>query len=190
MANGGEESDVFLGHYARKLTEEEKEVLEKDTTCISDYKRGKLEQDAKKNWDLFYKRNSTHFFKDRHWITREFPELLTPVNESNDEGVGSLSGNTPCRRSFLEAGCGVGNTVFPLLEENGDLFVYACDFSTKAIELLKVCGCYMCEYSASTNLNCYQVAEMLVNFIAIIIVCHSTLTILTLYPQCRGLWPD
>jgi len=26
-------------------------------------------------WDLFYKRNSTHFFKDRHWTLREFEEI-------------------------------------------------------------------------------------------------------------------
>jgi hypothetical protein len=35
----------------------------------------KLEQDARKNWDLFYKRNKTNFFKDRHYLHREFPDL-------------------------------------------------------------------------------------------------------------------
>jgi len=38
----------------------------------------------------------------------------------------------------LEVGCGVGNTVFPLLETHPSLFFYACDFAPKAIELLKV----------------------------------------------------
>lgn len=37
----------------------------------------------------------------------------------------------------LEVGCGVGNTVFPLLEANPKLFFYAVDFAAKAIELLK-----------------------------------------------------
>lgn len=43
--------------------------------CMTEYARDKLESDAKRNWDMFYKRNTTHFFKDRHWIQREFIEL-------------------------------------------------------------------------------------------------------------------
>ena len=63
----------------RNLTAEELQKLQKEE-CISDFKRNKLETDAKKNWDLFYKRNSTNFFKDRHWLTREFPELVDEVS--------------------------------------------------------------------------------------------------------------
>ena len=66
--------------------------------------------------------------QDRHWIAREFPEL-----------VRSLSVVKEGRPVLLEAGCGVGNTVFPLLEENRELFVYACDFSPRAVEFLRVC---------------------------------------------------
>ena len=127
--------DEVLGHYARQLTKEEMEKLKKDTELISDFKRNKLETEAKKNWDLFYKRNSTHFFKDRHWITREFPELLQTISELGHKGSSSQAK----RLVLLEAGCGVGNTVFPLLEENSNLFIYACDFSPRAIEFVEVC---------------------------------------------------
>lgn len=40
--------------------------------------------------------------------------------------------------TMLEAGCGVGNAIFPLLELFSNIFVYACDFSPRAVDLLKV----------------------------------------------------
>jgi len=40
-----------------------------------------------KNWDMFYKRNQTNFFKDRHWTEREFGELAntTEVRERGEK---------------------------------------------------------------------------------------------------------
>lgn len=110
-----------------QLTERDAQGTKKDSEVLSDFKREKLEREAKKNWDLFYKRNSTHFFKDRHWITREFPELLQDVSQ--------IDARKPV---LLEVGCGVGNTVYPLLEENPNIFIYACDFSPRAVEFVKV----------------------------------------------------
>ena len=131
MACAGDEA---VGHHARQLTQEEAEKLKRDSGLISDFKRNKLETEAKKNWDLFYKRNTINFFKDRHWITREFPELLRTISEFDQD---SQKIETE-RLVLLEAGCGVGNTVFPLLEENANLFIYACDFSPRAIDFVKV----------------------------------------------------
>lgn len=62
-------------HKSRALTEEERAKLERDTNLVSEFKQGKLEKEAQKNWDLFYKRNTTKFYKDRHWTLREFEEL-------------------------------------------------------------------------------------------------------------------
>ncbi|XP_032092657.1 tRNA N(3)-methylcytidine methyltransferase METTL6 isoform X2 [Thamnophis elegans] len=59
----------------RILGLEEAKQLAKNQVLVSDFKQQKLEKEAQKNWDLFYKRNSTNFFKDRHWTTREFEEL-------------------------------------------------------------------------------------------------------------------
>ncbi|XP_063778412.1 tRNA N(3)-methylcytidine methyltransferase METTL6 [Pseudophryne corroboree] len=115
--------------------------VQNDSELVSDFKRLKLERDVQKNWDLFYKRNSTHFFKDRHWTTREFDELKACRKFENQ------------RLTILEAGCGVGNCLFPLLEEDPGLFVYACDFSPRAVQFVKqnpsystdICKAFQCD---------------------------------------------
>ena len=71
--------DQLVSTVTRCLTDIEKTKLDKDVNLVSTFKQNKLESEAQKNWDLFYKRNTTNFYKDRHWITREFPELLALV---------------------------------------------------------------------------------------------------------------
>lgn len=120
----GANGDIFL-HRVKELTEEEKQRLEQQNSrMITDGKAAKLEREAKKHWDLFYKRNETKFFRDRHWTTREFQEL---INFDSDERI-----------VFLELGCGVGNMMFPLIEEGfSNFYFYACDFSPRAVEFVK-----------------------------------------------------
>lgn len=89
------------------------------------YLASKFEKDSKRHWDIFYKHNSTHFFKDRHWLHREFTALAEAA-EGERAAV------------LLEIGCGVGNAVFPLLEANPALFVHACDLSPRAVGFVKV----------------------------------------------------
>ena len=63
-------------HTARTLTEEESAKLEhQNSRIVPTFKQEKLEKEAQKHWDVFYKRNTTKFFKDRHWTTREFEDL-------------------------------------------------------------------------------------------------------------------
>ena len=133
-------SESLSGEDGRILTQQEAEKLKKDTKLVSDFQRNKLEAEARRNWDLFYKRNQTNFFKDRHWITREFPELLQP--EVFIIARSSISQIQCSQNKFLlEAGCGVGNALFPLAEET-KLFIYACDFSPRAVDMVKVSYCY------------------------------------------------
>ncbi|CEG79730.1 hypothetical protein RMATCC62417_14159 [Rhizopus microsporus] len=106
-----------------KLVNRAKEVIESDKTEVPPFWVNKYKKEAARNWDLFYKRNTTKFFKDRHWTDREFEELAP-----------DQSGN---QKYLLEIGCGVGNFVFPALAENSSLFIYACDFSKRAIDMVK-----------------------------------------------------
>ncbi|KAK5861706.1 hypothetical protein PBY51_017162 [Eleginops maclovinus] len=111
---------------SRVLTQEQLDTLSQEKALVSDFKLMKLEKEAQKNWDLFYKRNTTNFFKDRHWTTREFEELKA-CREFESQ-----------RLVLLEAGCGVGNCLFPLLADDLNIFVYACDFSPRAVEFVKL----------------------------------------------------
>lgn len=125
----GVNGDVFV-HRLKELTDDEKQRLEsQNSRIIPEAKAVKLERDAKRHWDIFYKRNETKFFRDRHWTTREFQEL---INFDPDQRI-----------VFLELGCGVGNMVFPLVQEGfSNFYFYACDFSPRAVEFVKTNALY------------------------------------------------
>jgi len=119
---------------------------------VSEFWRQKYETDARKNWDVFYKTHATNFFKDRHWLAREWPDVFAKppeeiAREDVDEDLGarvdlargpapSYAPREDAPRAFLELGCGVGNTVFPLLELDAEATVYCCDFSKRAIDMV------------------------------------------------------
>ena len=76
---------------------------------------------------MHFQRNETNFYKDRNWTTREFEELLDLQSDGSGEP-----------KKILEVGCGVGNLIFPLLENPAtNLYVYACDFSQRAVDFVK-----------------------------------------------------
>ncbi|KAH7292904.1 hypothetical protein KP509_28G002900 [Ceratopteris richardii] len=105
------------------------------TDHVSEFWRNKYEKDARKYWDLFYKRNSDKFFKDRHYIQKEWGTYFQKLESSSTD---ELQNDNPNEMPvLLEVGCGVGNTLFPLLETYPKLFVHACDFSARAVSLIK-----------------------------------------------------
>ena len=83
-------------------------------------------------WNKFYqnKQGFVASSKERHYISVEFKnELQSLRSEAQKE----------CRRVVgLEAGCGVGHAIAPLLAEFADISFIALDISPKAISLLKV----------------------------------------------------
>ncbi|KAF7657749.1 hypothetical protein LDENG_00022290 [Lucifuga dentata] len=142
-----------------------KKVLENNQPLPPE-KQEEYDTRANEYWNDFYTIHENRFFKDRHWLFTEFPELAPQrdlnhechpeVSCTDDNEQDSLdpqqSGEIPtlshedadfpgfsATYRILEVGCGVGNTVFPILKTNNDpgLFVYCCDFSSTAVELVK-----------------------------------------------------
>ncbi|XP_074080520.1 tRNA N(3)-cytidine methyltransferase METTL2A isoform X2 [Macrotis lagotis] len=176
----------------------ERKVRENSAQRVPPEKQVEYEINAHEYWNDFYKIHENGFFKDRHWLFTEFPELIPCQNQSNvkdlplkdidheimehrgsKDGLGLIVSNTQQHKTtshnldhkeqkkypideatqqlehmnintnnfpgssatyrILEVGCGVGNTVFPILHTNNDpgLFVYCCDFSTTAVDLVR-----------------------------------------------------
>lgn len=89
--------------------------------------KDKYVREANKYWHIFYKRNTDHFYKDRHYLHVIFPELLMKPEAGSCDG----------RVRLLEVGCGVGNAILPLPELNPCLTIQAIDFATSAIQILR-----------------------------------------------------
>jgi SAM-dependent methyltransferase len=75
-------------------------------------------------WQKFYRAHGAGFFRDRHWLEREFPCLRIAAQDG--DSVFAL----------LDIGCGVGNAAFPLLARLPRLCVVAVDVAPAAIAAL------------------------------------------------------
>lgn len=112
-----------------EIEKKSKAVINSQNDILSDKVYDIHEENARRNWDIFYKRNTTNFYKNRNYIDREFnlPDLIEKLKESKKR-----------RLSLMEAGCGVGNTIFPLSELfYKDLKVYGFDFSDNAVNFIQ-----------------------------------------------------
>ncbi|XP_025783266.1 methyltransferase-like protein 2A [Puma concolor] len=212
----------------------ERKVRENSTQRVCQEKQVDYEINAHKYWNDFYKIHENGFFKDRHWLFTEFPELApgqsqdhledlpsdnkrseVPECGTSEDGPGlkieqhkcssnSLEHETQtapveenvtqkfnhleiCADEFpgssatyriLEVGCGVGNTVFPVLQTNNDpgLFVYCCDFSSTAIELVQTnsaydpCRCFAFVHDLCDEDQSYPVPTSSLDIIILIFV--------------------
>ncbi|KAK1576116.1 hypothetical protein Q3G72_011113 [Acer saccharum] len=108
------EDDLSLQHHLlpfhslqqHEEEEEEEEEPEKDSDA----------------WKKFHSRHSSgKFFKERRYLLKEFPELVSCGESSK----------------LLEVGCGNGSTALPILRGNENINVYACDCSSEILERAK-----------------------------------------------------
>ncbi|XVF74366.1 hypothetical protein PTKIN_Ptkin13bG0104800 [Pterospermum kingtungense] len=86
------------------------------------------QKNSTKFWDNFYKRHQNKFFKDRHYLEKDWGQYF------------SDDAHSPNGKVVLEVGCGAGNTIFPLLAAYPRLYVQACDISPHAVALVKSDG--------------------------------------------------
>jgi tRNAThr (cytosine32-N3)-methyltransferase len=98
----------------------------------TDHLEARFNSDPAKWWNNFYKNNTANFFKDRKWLQQEFP-VLSEITKADAGPV-----------TVLEVGAGAGNTAFPILahNENPSLKIHACDFSKKAVEVIRANEAY------------------------------------------------
>jgi len=108
--------------------------------AVSAFDASRFNTAPEKWWDRFYANNTSNFFKDRKWLRQEFP-VLDECTRAPTEAEGKWEGLRRRRRNnvILEVGAGAGNTAFPILQgnENPGLVIHACDFSKKAVQLIR-----------------------------------------------------
>lgn len=117
--------------WTEDMTQEAEEKLANEGMgCTTDMLYRRLEIEAKKHWDIYYKQNTVNGYKDRHYIKTEFSELTEGVALAKEKGTEVV---------LLDLGCGVGNAFYPLVNEFGcpPLRVQCCDFSPRAVGFVK-----------------------------------------------------
>lgn len=126
-------------------------IIAQNRRAATSFTVTKHSAEAAKNWDKFYKNHADKFFKDRHWTGREFGSELSssgaPAAASGSRAKGEddraeetalVSADVEGGESvLLEVGCGVGNMLYPLLEDNAALKVHCCDFSSRAVDMVR-----------------------------------------------------
>ena len=97
-----------------EMTREAEQIINKEgPPRMTTMSIKRLEIEAQRNWDIFYKQNTTNFYKDRHYLAREFTELSQHLDtiKSNTDSTEEVT--------LLDLGCGVGNAFWPLIETFG-----------------------------------------------------------------------
>ncbi|KAI9913271.1 hypothetical protein PsorP6_004954 [Peronosclerospora sorghi] len=83
------------------------EHLSQDKSTIPAFWQHKYENEAAKNWDTFYKRNATNFYKDRHIYTWSLKiSASSPSSRGHEDTVGGWMWRWECcTTSACESSC-------------------------------------------------------------------------------------
>lgn len=111
----------------KQKLEAERQIAAQKQTPVSEFDKLQYNGNPAKYWNRFYSNNREKFFKDRRWLSIEFPIIFDTTKK--DAGP----------KTVVEVGCGAGNTMYPILEvnENSELRMVGVDFSSKAVEIVK-----------------------------------------------------
>lgn len=151
-----EEGDDIFSHNAWDHVDVDpqyNDFIEQQTTFqrenqVSDFDKQRFNDKPEKWWDKFYSNNQANFFKDRKWLVQEFPILADITKEE----YGPVT--------VLEVGAGAGNTALPLLamNQNPKLRLHACDYSQKAIDLIRTHPAYLDQPNTVLKADVWDVA--------------------------------
>lgn len=133
-----DESKIHFFEFTEEHKNKAEGIINEDHTQLSPRTFEKFDVDSRKYWDIFFLKNKDNFYKDRHYIAREFG-LAEKVPKSKEIKGRMLN--------YLEIGCAVGNTMFPLMELfKEDMYIYGFDFSHNAINCIRLNSKYDTNY--------------------------------------------
>ncbi|EGG14249.1 methyltransferase type 12 domain-containing protein [Cavenderia fasciculata] len=132
------QTTLFFHHLRKKQQQQEQEEKEKQmklnestttstTTTLDNSSTNQQEGGEEENGG-----NNNNDQADLQSINSEEQELLKTEWDSTPECTKQTA-----KKIVMEIGCGVGNTVFPLLKLNPEKYFYAFDFSPHAVSLVK-----------------------------------------------------
>ncbi|EGR28080.1 methyltransferase like 6, putative, partial [Ichthyophthirius multifiliis] len=130
---GKQTMPVLFYQWNDELEQKAKEMISQDMNLLEEEQYQKIDKQNNIQWNKFYKHHKLGFFHNRHYLYKEFQELVAMNNPENKEN------------SFImcELGCGVGDTIYPLMPQYPTIKkFYASDFSQKAIEWVKKAPSY------------------------------------------------
>jgi SAM-dependent methyltransferase len=118
-----------VDHWTLEDEEYAEDLLQKSQKYCQIPSFARIEKDSVA-WDRFYQQHQTRFFKDRHYLTIDFPHEFGNQSASHQE-----------KRCWVEIGCGVGNAMLPLLQDPEEAsrpwIIHGLDFSPTAIQWLQ-----------------------------------------------------